>query len=312
MLDRLIVATQLRYPSVGDVARAVRFRYFEKPVVQQARQEVVDEAERLLAELAAAARAGGPEDMERVEALVASPEPLIRLLAERLDAPRDRRPDPILEVLTRRYYRRREPGEPAVLPARRAHLRHRRLRAAAAQRLHLVALMAPQDDLPAALAAVGRRLVAETADPSDVVVDLYVVLAGPAGRRRRAGGRLRGQLAGLDGAAVGPPGDGHGLHPGRRRRDADLPAVGGRPGLAEEAVIRGMHPLTAQRLDLWRLKNFDGERLPSAEDTYLLHVVGEGEPERRAAHRHGGGPRRDAAARTRPVRSSASRRSSGS
>ena len=52
VLDRLIVATQLRYPSVGDVARAVRFRYFEKPLVQQARQEVVDQAERLLAELA--------------------------------------------------------------------------------------------------------------------------------------------------------------------------------------------------------------------------------------------------------------------
>ena len=57
-----------------------------------------------------------------------------------------------------------------------------------------------------------------------------------------------------------------------------------------------MHPLTAQRLDLWRLKNFDGERLPSAEDTYLFHVVGEGQPERRAAHRDGRGARRDAAA----------------
>ena len=51
MLDRLIVATQLRYPSVGDVARAVRFRYFEQPVVLEARSEVFAEAERLLAEL---------------------------------------------------------------------------------------------------------------------------------------------------------------------------------------------------------------------------------------------------------------------
>ena len=39
-----------------------------------------------------------------------------------------------------------------------------------------------------------------------------------------------------------------------------------------------MHPLTAQRLDLWRLKNFDGRRLPSAEDTYLLHVVAKENP----------------------------------
>ena len=39
-----------------------------------------------------------------------------------------------------------------------------------------------------------------------------------------------------------------------------------------------MHPLTAQRLDLWRLKNFDGRRLPSAEDTYLFHVVAKENP----------------------------------
>ena len=49
-------------------------------------------------------------------------------------------------------------------------------------------------------------------------------------------------------------------------------------GLAEEQVIRGMHPLTAQRLDLWRLKNFNGVRLPSAEDTYLIHVVAKDNP----------------------------------
>ena len=39
-----------------------------------------------------------------------------------------------------------------------------------------------------------------------------------------------------------------------------------------------MHPLTGQRLDLWRLKNFDGTRLPSAEDTYLFHLVAQDNP----------------------------------
>src|SRR6185312_4289676 len=51
VLDRLVTATQLRYPSVGDLARAVRFRYFEEPVLRQAREEVLEEAGRLLAEL---------------------------------------------------------------------------------------------------------------------------------------------------------------------------------------------------------------------------------------------------------------------
>ncbi|MEO5834642.1 MAG: carboxyl transferase domain-containing protein, partial [Nakamurella sp.] len=49
-------------------------------------------------------------------------------------------------------------------------------------------------------------------------------------------------------------------------------------GPAEERVIRSMHPLTGQRLDLWRLKNFVGTRLPSAEDTYLMHLVAPDNP----------------------------------
>jgi len=49
-------------------------------------------------------------------------------------------------------------------------------------------------------------------------------------------------------------------------------------GFAEDAIIRGLHPLTAQRLNLWRLKHFDGSRLPSAEDIFLLHVFAKGNP----------------------------------
>ena len=39
-----------------------------------------------------------------------------------------------------------------------------------------------------------------------------------------------------------------------------------------------MHPLTGQRLDLWRLKNFDGTQLPAAENTYLFHCVAKENP----------------------------------
>ena len=37
VLDRFVVATQLRYPVVGDLARSVRFRWFDQPVVEAAR-----------------------------------------------------------------------------------------------------------------------------------------------------------------------------------------------------------------------------------------------------------------------------------
>src|SRR4029078_10151866 len=49
-------------------------------------------------------------------------------------------------------------------------------------------------------------------------------------------------------------------------------------GVAEDLTIRDMHPLMGQRLDLWRLKNFDGTRLPATAGTYLFHVVARGKP----------------------------------
>ena len=266
VLDRLIVATQLRYPSVGDVARAVRYRYFEKPLVQQARQEVVEQAERLLAELTASS--GDPADMERVQALVASPEPLIRLLAQRLSAPTPE-PDPILEVLTRRYYRRRhlENLRSFLLDGRTCVTGDYEL---SGERLHLVALMAQQAELPAVLSSVAT-LVGETADPSHVVVDLYLAWPDRPSDGDELAGLVRNDLAGIEA-----------LRSARRvtvtvcSPDGDVETLTFRPsddGYAEEDVIRGMHPMTAQRLDLWRLKNFDGRRLPAAEDTYLFHIV---------------------------------------
>ena len=160
--------------------------------------------------------------MERVQALVESPEPLIRLLGRRLASPPTSGADPVLEVLTRRYYRRRslENLRSFLLDGRTAVTGDYELNG---ERLHLVALMAQSDTLPAALSSLAA-LVAETADPSHVVVDLYLSWPDRPSDADELADRLREQLAGVRRAAVRPPGDGDGLHPGRRRRDADLPA----------------------------------------------------------------------------------------
>jgi len=275
VLDRLVVATQLRYPAVGDLARAVRFRYFEQPLVTQARQAVFDEAARLLEGLGDDAGTLDPADpADRIEALVASPEPLIRLLAQRFGSS-DPRPEPILEVLTRRYYRKRSlqrltsfslDGWPCVTGDYEL----------ADAQLHLVSLMARMSELPAALAALGRLVDEQVADPSNLVVDLYVLWPD---RPADPDAMVEDLRARLDGVAA--------FHQGRRvtvtvcSPTSDVEAVTFRPsadGLAEERVIRGLHPLTAQRLNLWRLKHFDGVRLPSPEDTYLFHVVAKENP----------------------------------
>ncbi|WP_328599179.1 hypothetical protein, partial [Rhodococcus sp. (in: high G+C Gram-positive bacteria)] len=48
--------------------------------------------------------------------------------------------------------------------------------------------------------------------------------------------------------------------------------------LVEDHIIRDMHPLTGQRLDMWRLKNFNGKRLPAPENTYLFHLSAKENP----------------------------------
>ena len=46
----------------------------------------------------------------------------------------------------------------------------------------------------------------------------------------------------------------------------------------EKRLYRGIHPMMAKRLRLWRLSNFKIERLPSTEDVYLIHGVARDNP----------------------------------
>src|SRR4051794_26222827 len=275
VLDRLVVATQLRYPAVSDLARAVRFRYFEEPVVRQNRQVVLEGAARLLAELEEAGARGDSEAaMRRVEALVESPEPLIRLLAQRAERETDV-PDPVLEVLTRRYYRSRDlqSVQSSLLAGRSAVVADYDLRGT---RLHLLAWMGPMRDLPAALAEVARRS-ADVPEQNTRLLDLYVAWPDRPADVDAMAAQLREMLAGL--APL----------PSMRRVTVTVCTPGGDvetvtfrrgpDGLTEDRLIRGLHPLTAQRLNLWRLKNFDGERAPSAEDTSLFHLTAKDNPD---------------------------------
>src|SRR6476661_4643997 len=93
-VDQLVSATQVRHPGVGDLARQVRYRCFDAPLIAAERargqQQVRAELDRLSPD--PAARAGQIDDM------VASGEPILGVFTERHQAV-------MLEVMTRRYYR---------------------------------------------------------------------------------------------------------------------------------------------------------------------------------------------------------------
>jgi hypothetical protein len=49
-------------------------------------------------------------------------------------------------------------------------------------------------------------------------------------------------------------------------------------GAVEERMSRHLHPMMGKRLELWRLANFELERIPSVEDVYLFHGVARNNP----------------------------------
>jgi acetyl/propionyl-CoA carboxylase alpha subunit/acetyl-CoA carboxylase carboxyltransferase component len=271
VLDRLIVATQLRYPTVGDLARSIRFRFFDNPVILAAREQVyagVREELRYLDE-----HQGAPDYALRIEALTACPEPLIRLLSKRIGG-NGSGVEPMLEVLTRRYYKIRDLGD-----VRTFLLDGRQVVAGAyelgGKLLHLISMVGDLPELSACLAGAAG-LASEVTDPTNLVLDLYLSTVDASADPDSIASMLGEALAGVPALAIG-----------RRVTVTVCDRTGAhvqftfRPsrGRMEEArVIRGMHPLIGQRLDLWRLKNFKGTPLPATEDTYLFHIAARDNP----------------------------------
>ena len=103
VLDRLVTATQLRFPVVGELARSVRFRWYDQPLVDAERQSVLDSVAAELVTLT-----GMPAGAERdaiIDDLAAIPEPIVRFLAERIDGGTVPADEPMLAVLIKRHYR---------------------------------------------------------------------------------------------------------------------------------------------------------------------------------------------------------------
>jgi acetyl/propionyl-CoA carboxylase alpha subunit/acetyl-CoA carboxylase carboxyltransferase component len=264
VLQRLIVATQVRYPVIGDIARNLRFRMFDEPQISKGREQIYDGVRRELHYLAD--NPDAPDYPARIDSLVATPELLIDLLAERISSP-----GPLLEVVIRQYYEIRvledvktieEAGTQFVTGSYEL----------AGEQLRLVSAVTDRERLSATLCAVDAMAGPQS---DNLVVDIYLSWPDASADGDELSGELRAVLA---------------EHPnaGRWRRvtatvvGRELRQLTFRPaedgGFAEDATIRDMHPLIGQRFALWRLKNFTGTRLPAARGTYLFDVVAKENP----------------------------------
>ena len=270
VIDQLVSATQLRHPAIGDLARQVQYRCFDAPLIARERARAQQQVRAELDNLSADPEARAAQ----IDAIVASGEPILGVFAERHHAV-------MLEVMTRRYYQIRplqrvqafERGGRPVLTAEYDHDGHDYM---------IIATVARGTDSAAGTDL--RQLVDSLPANRTVLIDLYVTSetsedegGGPDARA----GRIRDKL-GIIPRTVGR------VAVAVRRPDGtegDEPAwftFYGAPGsgeAVEDRTQRGLHPMVAERLGLWRLSAFELTRLPAAPDVHLFRVQGREVPD---------------------------------
>ncbi len=266
-LERLVAATQVRFPVVADLARGVVFAWFAQPLLRRNRARVYAEVRTHLRHLDA--QPDAPDRAERIAAMVRSTEPLVRLLGQRLV--RDHLDNAImLEVLTRRYY-----GNKALTRVTTREVAGCTFVVADRADSSVVSAAVRFDALSGALLGL-----AELAGGEDAVdADIYLAW-------ENQPEDFDAMVAALIGVI-----NAHPLPPQVRRVTTTVAGRGGAvmhhhftfrpagPAMAEERLIRGLHPHIAQRMQLERLRKFDLTRLPSAdEEVYLFQCVARENP----------------------------------
>jgi acetyl/propionyl-CoA carboxylase alpha subunit/acetyl-CoA carboxylase carboxyltransferase component len=281
VLERLVAATQLRYPVVGDLARSVRFRWFDQPLVDAVRASVLAGVRDELRYLAA--NPGAPDYGRRINALAAIPEQIVRFLAERLEAGIGEH-EPMLEVLARRHYREYE-----LHDLRSLHAADRPFVVCDytldERPTHLVTTVAELAELvpgSALVTALEQQLQAAPAGHQGVL-DLYVLWPEVPDSAVEASAQLQAILAELEltrrvrrVVTAICPGSGRPVSYYTFRPQAAVEGSDGSDGpavLYEDDLVRGVHPMVGRRLKMRRLQEFNITRLDAPEDVLLYLLV---------------------------------------
>jgi acetyl/propionyl-CoA carboxylase alpha subunit/acetyl-CoA carboxylase carboxyltransferase component len=270
VLDRLVAATQLRYPVVGDLARSVRFRWFEQPTVEAERAAVLAGVREELGYLAANPEAADYE--KRMDALAQVPERIVRFLAERLERGISGH-EPMLEVLARRHYREYElhdlhrdvvSGRPFVVGDYTVDDRPS----------HLITSVASIEELAPDSAFI--RALQDKLDHAPAghqsVIDLYLLWRDLPESPAQASAMLQqaveelGVVERVRRVAIA-------VCSGAAKSVSYFTYRPGPHGSYEDDLVRGVHPMVGRRLNLWRLRDFNITRLDAPDDVLLYLCV---------------------------------------
>jgi len=278
LLDRVVSITNGLFPGASDLAREVRYRYFDQPLFEEARVKIYEQLETHLAYMAA--RPDALDRPERLRALIECPQPLMGFLSGRFETASDELRKLMLEAITSRYYRIRNLENFRTLEVdghcyAAAEYEHE------GKRIHLFTTHSEFSQFARWCRALLPTIVDVAAD-DDVVLDFYTWQSTGLGTADATEQEAR---AILDAAGFSRPirrivvevaGPGYLRGAEAVQHFTYRPTAAGAYG--EEKLYRGIHPMMGKRLHLWRLSNFNIERLPSAEDVYLLHGVARDNP----------------------------------
>jgi len=277
LLDRMIAMTHELYPAVSDLAREVRYRYFDEPLFERARDQVFTEATDNLKYLQE--HPDAPDRRARLHALVECPQLLAGLFGAHFPSADNALRGTMLEVLTWRYYRNcslldthssivdghpyfsaqyDSEGTPTEIVA--VYAEYARLAAAAHALSPMIAQM-PRDHDVVIDFNVGHS--AKLSDPDSTQQEVQAMLNQVVFPRaiRRIVVSVAGPSQGSRGSSL-----------------QHFTYQHGGNAYAEDPFYRGLHPMMGKRLHLWRLGNFKIDRVPSVEDVYLLHAVARDNP----------------------------------
>ena len=268
VLETLVAATQIRFPAIADLARGVLYAWYGQPRLRRTRERVYAAIDSDLTYLDANPNAS--DRAERIAEMVKSTEPLVRVLSRRLtDDSLDN--SVMLEVLTRRYYgnkglsgvtAHRAGGCTFVMAQRGGSV----LVSAATGFEDLDTAMCGLAELSDGAASIDADVYVrwddQPEDLDEMAAELHEVVSARA---------LPNQVHRVTVTVAG-----HGA-------EAMHHHVTFRPsatGMAEDRLIRGLHPYIAQRMQMERLRKFDVTRLRSSDDeeVYLYRAVAKANP----------------------------------
>ena len=277
LLDRMISITRSAFPAVSELARELRYRCFEQPIFERAKADVLATVQDNLDYLAA--NPGGPDRHEKKRWLIDCPQPLASLFCKRFAGSPEHLQQTMLEIMISRYYcvrRLAEFSAAAVDGLCCVSTNYEE----GGTRVNIFAIHTDRSALETIFDRVGSVFARIPAN-EHVVLDLMVwnnIFCPNAGELQQelqaVLGKVRFPRSVKSVVVAVSAQNGYPDHPEMQYFTYEP----GEHGYAEVQLFHGVHPMTGERLHLWRLGNFNITRLPSAEDIFVLHAVANSNP----------------------------------